>query len=283
MPGEEPGQVDGGFKHPCEEIGLDIYASLEGEQQRPIFRDILVDDQHRQKHPFVRVHAAPIRHTVPTLGYVIEEEPIMGNIPTEYVQSIKDNHGVSMSVLKDVKAGRSYTLPNGVVLKPPDKIPGRKICILGDTCDPSNAEGIARGSDVLVHEATNAFVEMDPETKESDTKESVQRSTISHGHSTPEMAGAFANRIHARALILNHFSARYKGDDNESSVRIMEAIKDLAKSEFRGAVYTARDWSSFRLSSAHEGIKYLGVTSKYTVPHVDIHKRSDTTCTRTLP
>lgn len=266
MPHEQPGQIDEGIEHPCEEVGLNIVPTLEGPDQQPVFRDILVDDRYRSKHPLVKVHAAPIRHTVPTLGFVIEESPLPGKIPAEYIQSIRKHPEIPMSILKDIKAGNNYTLPDGSVLESPDKIPGRKICILGDTCDPSNIASIAHGSDLLVHEATNAFVESDPERKETETEESVRQTTISHGHSTPEMAGAFASKIKARTLILNHFSARYRGDDSDSSSQIMEAIRDLAKSEFAGDVFTARDWSSFQLSSSQEGVQYFGVKSKYAAP-----------------
>ena len=36
---------------------------------------------------------------------------------------------------------------------------------------------------------------------------------ISHGHSTPIMAGEFARHMGAAMLVLTHFSARYPGDE----------------------------------------------------------------------
>ena len=36
----------------------------------------------------------------------------------------------------------------------------------------------------------------------------MERDAIQHGHSTPQMAGAFAKRVNAERLVLTHFSPR---------------------------------------------------------------------------
>jgi ribonuclease Z len=71
-------------------------------------------------------------------------------------------------------------LPDGRIVDPklfrgPD-VTGRAVCILGDTCDPSAIAPIARGVDLLVHEAT--VVETD------------RKLAPSRGHST---ASSFAH------------------------------------------------------------------------------------------
>jgi len=50
-------------------------------------------------------------------------------------------------------------------------------------------------------------------------------------------------------LILNHFSARYPGDDdvNPEAACIMQAIANLAKEKFAGPVVCARDLMSFEI------------------------------------
>lgn len=247
--------------HPCEVIGRDIHSSSDGGCT--VFRDFLIDDEHRSKHESISVSAAPIRHTVPTLGFVLQERALQGNIPPSYVQLIKDS-GLPLSTLKTLKDGHSVKLPDGNILEPPMSLPGRKICILGDTCDPSNIAELARDADVLIHEATNAHLSTSEDKKAGDTHESVQLTTISHGHSTPQMAGRFARSINSSSLLLNHFSGRYKGDSDEESVRIMNEIRDLAKTEFPGReVFTARDWSSFMLS-ATKSLTSRGVCTKAT-------------------
>lgn len=190
--------------------------------------DIFTSDQ------FI-VSAAPIKHSVPCVGYVILERPVPGKMnPSLYIPHLKRTR-MPLSVLRQLQQGESVTLPDGTLLEGPQRRPGRKLVILGDTYDPSPIASIAADADILIHEATNAHLpEIDPDTKAADTYEIAHERATSRGHSTPQMAGAFAKRIGARKLVLNHFSARYAGDDdlNETARKIMEAIRDSAQDKF---------------------------------------------------
>ena len=85
--------------------------------------------------------------------------------------------------------------------------------------------GLARNADILVHEATNSFLTgVDKDTN----VRTVTRDAVVHGHSTPHMAGDFARKIGAKRLVLNHFSARYKGDQSVDSMSIMMRIEEQA-------------------------------------------------------
>ncbi|KAL4081622.1 beta-lactamase-like protein [Scleroderma yunnanense] len=208
-----------------------------------IWKDIFRDDT-------VSVSAAPILHSVPCIGYVISEAPIPGKMdPKKYIPEIKRTK-VPMSVMSRLQQGDSVEFPDGTVLHGPPRRPGRKIVILGDTYDPSPISSIATSPDVLVHEATNAHLpHVDPSTKSDDTFESVQVRARSRGHSTPQLAGAFATRIGARKLILNHFSSRYPGNDDVDgdASKVMQAIAGLAKEYYDGEIVCARDLMTIQI------------------------------------
>ena len=100
----------------------------------------------------------------------------------------------------------SYTQPTHPPL-PPKTGPkqGRKVVICGDTSDASGIAELARDCDILVHEATNAFLLP----FDKGTYMDVERFAKAHGHSTPQMAGHFAHRVGAKRLVMTHFSPRY--------------------------------------------------------------------------
>ncbi|KAJ7368467.1 Metallo-hydrolase oxidoreductase [Mycena albidolilacea] len=192
----------------------------------------------------ISVSAAPILHSVPCVGYVVQEAPLPGKIdPSKYMPEIKRTN-TPFSVMRRLQLGESVELNDGTILHGPPRRRGRKLVILGDTHNPSAIEPLAQDADLLIHEATNAHLpNIDPGTKDDDTYQIVEQRTRSRGHSTPQMAGAFAKRIRAKQLILNHFSARYAGNDDVDPVAktYMNAIAGLAEREFGKEVVCARD------------------------------------------
>jgi len=197
------------------------------------------------KDDVVSVSAAPILHSVPCIGYVVTEAPVPGKIdPSKYIPELKRTK-TPMTVMRQLQQGESVELADGTVLQGPPRRKGRKVVILGDTYDPSPISPLAEGADLLIHEATNAHLPgIDPNTKDTDTFEYVETRTKSRGHSTPQMAGLFAKHINAKRLILNHFSARYPGDDSPESTIIQQAIAKLAASEYGQEVICAKDLMS---------------------------------------
>jgi ribonuclease Z len=142
------------------------------------------------------VWAAPLRHRVPCVGYVVAESASPGRIDADAVTA----RGIAPSrAYALLKAGQSVLAPDGSTIEPRDVVlpprPGRKLVILGDTCDSRGIAAYARHADVLVHEATfqNALAHL----------------AARAGHSTAGQAGAFAAAIGAKQLCLTHFSSRY--------------------------------------------------------------------------
>jgi ribonuclease Z len=194
------------------------------------------------------VQAAPMQHTVPCVGFVVTENNRPGSLRVDLVSQLvqqnknelkrlPENEGDYMKtfrILKDLGQKESFTFPNGVTvhgedINEPTKR-GRKIVIMGDTCSGRMIKNIAMNADVLVHEATNAFLPEYDSSSKYKTYAHLERDSFYHGHSTPQMAGKFAAEIGAKKLILTHFSPRYLGDASESSMKTMWLIEDMARS-----------------------------------------------------
>ncbi|CAM9190123.1 unnamed protein product [Chrysoparadoxa australica] len=190
------------------------------------------------------VKAAPMKHTVPCVGYVVEEESQLGHLRVDAVEPVMQRNAEEIKkelkyrdprmVYKDLKAllpGESFVFPgDGTTVSFEDIMEpvrrGRKVAILGDTCDASAALELAQGADLVVHEATNThMLPFDGSRKYRD----VEEDAISHGHSTPHMAARFASAVGARQLVLTHFSPRYKGDDAPESVATMLQFENQAR------------------------------------------------------
>ncbi|KAG8925066.1 hypothetical protein FRC02_009948 [Tulasnella sp. 418] len=220
---DSPYPCDSHLLHPNENPGRDIFASEDGTW--PNFENA----------EGLKIDAGPILHRITCLGYVFTEPPqaspvdsILHLEPLERNRAALAEAGITnpRSLLGPLLSTRQpVTLPDGYLLEPPPlSIHGRKIVILGDTCDPSGIEKLAQGASLLVHEATNAYIPSDSvcyvngngvngvkcvSMKDGDSEAAVRAKAISRGHATPVMAGEFARKIGANRLFLNHFSAKF--------------------------------------------------------------------------
>lgn len=257
------------------EGGRDIYPEADGSYR--LFED---DD--------VAVFAAPMQHSVPCVGFVFSEKPKPGRLKIEEIKPLVDANMQEIrnrklfrdprkifALLKDLQPDDHYTLPDGTVLygrdivEPPRE--GRKVVIMGDTCNGDHIKELARGADVVVHEATNAYFKgISRFTRYVDQ----ERDTFIHGHSTPEMAGRFCRSIGAQSLLLTHFSPRYRGDDSFDSMRLMWRIEDMARS-------TSGLWGRNQVVAAWDGLeiniprKGSSVSVEGEVPHVHSKRQGE--------
>jgi len=125
---------------------------------------------------------------------------------------------------------------------------GRKIVVLGDTCNSSAIAGIARNASLLVHEATDAHIPVNIDRSYRGDKKSAQflhEKTVAKGHSTPSMAGAFAKSIRARRLVLNHFSGKFPAPAYKNDRRrlVMAEIERQASQAWgQGKAVAAHDF-----------------------------------------
>jgi ribonuclease Z len=109
----------------------------------------------------MNVTAAPLQHSVPCVGYVVKELPKAGTLRVDKVQSLVDaqRHQLKQAlglsdgyrvfrILKELKPEETFTFPDGTVVKGSDIVEpeqvGRKIVILGDTCNNDMIADIAQ-------------------------------------------------------------------------------------------------------------------------------------------
>jgi len=207
--GDVPTPCSPGDLHENEVPGRDIFAAEDGTWPAV---DSTVDGW--------RIAAGPLAHRVPSLGYVFNEppEPVLSQEYTENIhatpfdllpldpQTAKPmSSGKVIGLL--IQSGQPVALRDGTLVQPPPLALGRKVAILGDTCDASGMIQLAHGADVVVHEATNAPIQRKDGPPQ--LEEVIREKAISRGHSTPAMAGEFAREIGAKRLVMNHFSSAY--------------------------------------------------------------------------
>jgi len=142
------------------------------------------------------VQAAWAEHSVQSLAYAFIEKPRPGRFHPERAMALGVPKGPLWSALQ---RGVDVTLPDGrvvrslEVMEPPR--PGRKIVYSGDTRPSDRVADLARGADVLIHEATLG--------------DELAEKAAEDGHSTPSEAAGIALKANVKLLVLTHISARY--------------------------------------------------------------------------
>ena len=145
----------------------------------------------------------PVDHRgAKAIGFAIVEDERKGRFDPDQARALGIPEG---PLWGEIHRGRSITLPDGRVISPSTLVgeprPGRKIVITGDTRPCAATLEIARGADVLVHEATFGDEEADR--------------AVETGHSTAREAAILARDADVGTLLLTHFSARYSRDASD--------------------------------------------------------------------
>lgn len=143
----------------------------------------------------LEVYSIPLRHRIPTAGFLFREKTPPLNIRPEALS--RYDLGIAQCVA--AKRGEDITLENGEVI-PNETLTytpyrGRSYAYLSDTLYSPRAANLVSGVDLLYHEAT--FTEYD---------KAMARQT---GHSTARQAAQVALKAGAGRLLIGHFSARY--------------------------------------------------------------------------
>ncbi len=135
-------------------------------------------------------------HTVPGLSYVLEEKVRPGRFDLEKAKALGIPAGPMYSRLQEGEAVtvRGRTITPDQVLGPPRR--GRKIVYTGDSMPHETLVRMARGADVLIHDATS----------DAALEEKANR----YGHSSSRQAAAVAKEAGVGLLVLTHMSPRYE-------------------------------------------------------------------------
>jgi len=144
----------------------------------------------------ILVRCTTLTHRVPAYAYRIEQKPRPGHFDLERAQALNIPPGPIYAALK---RGENVHLDDGRVIDGrefcgPDR-PGASIVYCTDTVFSEAAVALAKGADLLIHEATFAHAEAEM---------AYQRQ-----HSTSTMAAQTAAEAGVGQLVLTHLSPRY--------------------------------------------------------------------------
>lgn len=175
----------------------------------------------------LRVEAGPLVHRVPCFGYRVTERDTPGPLMPDKARTLGVKAGPLFGRLK---SGEAVTLDDGTIIQPGEVtdgvIRGRVVTVLGDTSPCDMVLELARGADLLVHEATFAA--------------GLEAKAHEFGHSTTVEAAQAALDAGAKGLAMTHFSGRYS---NEELAKLAEEAMSIFTN-----VIAATDFSSVEIS-----------------------------------
>lgn len=167
----------------------DISFKIEFHPIDPSVNQLIFEDRS------IEVYTIPLKHRVPTCGFLFQEKPGLRHIKRDMI----DFYNVPVSKIGKIKLGEDFitdegeTIPNETFTLPPT--PTLKFAFCSDTAYSESIIPIIRDADLLYHEATFAESELVR-----------ARQTM---HSTARQAAEIAKKANVKKLILGHFSARY--------------------------------------------------------------------------
>jgi ribonuclease Z len=157
------------------------------------------------------VETLRLDHRIDSYGYRVTERDLPGRLDSERLRTLGIAPGPLYGQLKN---GRDVTLPDGTVIRSSDVVgpsrPGRIVTILGDTRPCDAAVQLAKGADLLVHEATYAM--------------GMEDLAHRYFHSTSAAAARTARTAGVGHLILTHLSSRYQDEGVQSLLEEARAV-----------------------------------------------------------
>lgn len=159
----------------------------------PAERSIIYEDRS------LTVETIPLRHRLPTCGFLFREKPT----PNHIIREMTDFYKVPLYMMNRIKNGEDFVtddgsvIPNSRLTTPSD--PPRSYAYCSDTSYIPYITEQIQNVDVLFHEATF-----------TDSEKARAKATQ---HSTARQAADIALKANAGQLIIGHFSARYETEE----------------------------------------------------------------------
>jgi ribonuclease Z len=144
----------------------------------------------------ITVETIPLKHRIPTCGFLFKEKPHLRNLRKNVVQQFE----IPIRKIQEIKEGADLelfdgqTIPNAELTLPPYKQRSYAYCT--DTAYSEKIIPIIQHVDLLFHDAT--------------FNEQLSHQAKKTFHSTAKQAATIALKANVRKLIIGHFSARYK-------------------------------------------------------------------------
>ncbi len=145
------------------------------------------------------IESFPLSHGIKCCGFQISEKSKSLNMRPQVI----DKYQIPVPRIRQIKQGADYTLSNGEIVPnsaltlPPSPVRSYAYCT--DTAYQKKTAQFVEGVDLLYHEST--FLETE-----------ATRAKGTH-HSTAKVAAQVAAEAGAKRLMLGHYSARYRNDD----------------------------------------------------------------------
>ena len=160
------------------------------------------------------VRCTPLTHRVPSYAYRVEQKAQLGRFDIKRAQKLGIPPGPVYAALKRgekiiLDDGRSI---NGKELCGPAR-PGVSVVYCTDTIFSEKAVVLAKGADLLIHEATFSH---------KDSELAYQRQ-----HSTSKMAAEIASKADVGQLVLTHLSPRYAPGNQISPNDLLSEAKSI--------------------------------------------------------
>lgn len=170
----------------------------------------------------VSVKTLPLKHTVPTCGFLFEEKPL----PRHLNKKMCDAWEVPVSQYKNLIAGDDYVSPVGEIVKNSkltlEPTPSKRFAYMSDTAYTESCLELIKGVDLLYHEATYLS-----------SVDVVKLKT--RMHSSAAQAAELAKKAGVGKLVIGHYSSTY------SDIKLFE---NEARETFAES-YAAKDGDTF--------------------------------------